>query len=127
VIDHQTVAVEHVGPAERGRRGHHLGDGGGGCIGVVGAQEVQVVAGGPTQALVERVGDAGIGLARPQRQPRAVAAEHLHRAVGRGAVDHPVLDRRVGLGEDAVDGVADGRGGIADHGDDREPRRLPGE
>ena len=76
---------------------------------VIGIHQADHLAARCRQALVEGVADATVGLADPTGQPAGVAPDDLEGAVGRGAVDHDVLDLGVGLREHAVDGAGQRR------------------
>src|SRR6185312_5188031 len=64
---------------------------------VVGVHIVEVRAGAPGEALVNRVALAAVALADPRGQPRLVLPNDFDTAVRRAAVDHDVLEVAVTL------------------------------
>jgi hypothetical protein len=88
-------------------------------------QEADRIAGGAADALVQCVVDAAVGLADEAGEPAAMRLDDRLRAVGRAAVDDPVLDVRVRLRGDRAQAVGQGSAGVVGGGDDADLQPWP--
>jgi len=84
-----------------------MGDGVLMCIGVVGIEETDDLAGSDAQALVHCVIDTVVRLGDECSQPGTMLPEDVESSIGRTAIDDNVFDIWIVLAEDAGKGPAD--------------------
>ena len=91
---------------------------------VVGVQDAKHVARRPEEALVHRVVDARVWLARPgechtrRTEPCLPTPQEVHRAIRRPAIHHLVVQLHIPLMQHALQRRRKGRGGVVADGDD---------